>query len=773
MKENIKANKILYIMLLIILFISNLFIGTPIRYNMMYINLIVNITVIICFAVKYFKNKEKIAINKLDVCVILITFSTFLPLIFNTYLRLADTIEYILRYITVLNVYIITKILVKNNKEIANKLFDVIIFSSILLIIFGIDMMTKNFFQDFYNILGIPKIINESNYRMGSLFKYPNILGIFLVISIILSIIRYISNEKCKHKCIYAVTLYIQMFGLIMTYSRLSFLIMIIAFIILILTEKDKVRRNNIIKLIISSIVSSWIYFILFNIALKSENCINIYIILVIQSAIFYIIEKYLENIKLKCNKNILTCIVIFTILIIFSIIYSLVFSKNGIMLFKNINEEKVYRKQNILVEPNKEYVVEFEIESSSNIKNNFKIQCKEIDKNGKEIEIHEEKFDNYSGNIIIKFTSNELTKTISLVFNNTNKESTGFLNINSVKINGNEEKISYGIIPIELINRVTKIKIDTSSLSGRLEYYKESIELIKNNFFTGLGGYAWKNSEIQTESGGIAEHSYPLQLFMQNGVLSFAAYIILIIILFKNIRKKINKNIKIEEKGLYIIVFALILHSLFDFDMYFLNILIIFYALIAIISSENNNSYNIMISHKYSFLYIIIVIFALYFSIGEIVTSIIGDNLKNYNYLQAKIVMVPYDYNYRRDKINYLSTIKNKSTDKINKEVQIKISKEIIKEEEYLIEKEKTRSSDDIGRLIINYIDIISNNNENEILQKIYKNFKKINDDKNLIYTSMESRFKRKYFNDNIDEFLNILKEENNLSEEFIDDNN
>lgn len=771
--ENLtKANKILYIMLLIILFISNLFIGTPVRYNIMYINLIVNITALICIGIKYFKNKEKISISKIDICVIIIVFSTFLPLIFSTYLRLADTVEYILRYITVLNIYMITKILTKDNKQVIDNIFDVIIFSSILLIIFGIDMMTKNVFQGFYDILGIPRIINESTYRMGSLFRYPNALGIFLVISIILSVIRYVSKENSKYRNIFAITLFIQIFGLIMTYSRLNFLLLIISLIVIILLEKNKIIRNNIIKLIITSLISSVIYFIFFNTVSKTENYISIYIILVIQSIVFYAIEKRIENLKVKNNKNICITMAVAVIIVIFSIIYSLIFSKNEIVLFKAINSEEVYRKQNISVETNQEYIVEFEIEASSNVKDNFKIQCKEIDKNGKEIEIHEERFDNYYGNKTIKFTTSESTETISIVFNNTSENSNGFLNVKSVKINGEEEKISYGIIPIELVNRITKFKTDIPSFSGRLEYYKGSIEVIKENFFTGSGGYAWKNSGQQTKTGGIAEHSYPLQLFIQNGVISFIAYAVLMIIIIKNMKRVFEDRKSFVEIGVYVIILVLSLHSLFDFDMYFFNVLIMFYVLIPMISSEESN-YDIVLNHRYSYSYAIILIFGLFFSFGEVVTSIIGDKVNNYNYIEAKIVMVPYDYTFRRDKINYLSTIKNEGEEELDEGELSSIITKIIKEEEYIIEKEKNKNYDDINRLIINYIDIISSDNENEILDKIENNFEKLENNKELVYQTMKSRFKRKYFNENIKSFLEKVKRENGLREEFNDDYN
>lgn len=763
-------NKLIYIGLLVTLFISILLVGTPIKYNIMYVNLVANVITIAIIFIDIIYRKRKIEINKFDICVGIIVFSTFIPLIFGTYLRLADTVEYILRYITVFNMYMITKIAVKNNRKVINSIFDIIIFSSIILIIFGIDMMTQNIFKEFYNIIGIPKVLNESNYRMGSLFGYPNTLAIFLVVSSILSITRYINKKDKKYRKIYAITLFIQIFGLIMTYSRLSFFVLIVAIIMILVCIKDKKIRKQILKLILFSSINAGIYFLIFNKLLNARNYVSIYIILLVQSIIYYVMINYLENVEIKNRKNICITVSVIAIIFISILTYSLVFSDNGIVLFKYINNQAVYRKQNILVENNKEYVVEFNIESSSNIKDNFKIQCKEIDKNGEEIEIHEKRFDNYNGNITIKFTTSESAKTISIVFNNTNENSNGFLNVKQVKINGVEEKISYGVIPIELINRFIKIKVDADTFSGRLEYYKNSIELIKNNFFTGAGGYAWKNSGEQTKTRGIAEHSYPMQLFIQNGVISFITYIALIVIVIKNMKNDFKENKNIEKVGLYVIVIALALHSLFDFDMYFLNILIMFYVFIAMVSSEDND---ILVSHRYSYLYVIIVIFALYFSVGEVITTSIGEKINDYNYMKLKIAMVPYDYTFRKDKVNYLSKIKNENIDKLDKEEEINISKEIIKEEEYIIGIEKNENYDDLNRLILNYIDVISNDNEDEILDKINTNFEKLDNNKKLVYQAMESRFKRKYFNENIEEFLNKIKEENGLSEESVNDNN
>ena len=195
---NFKINMIdiIYILFLIVLVLNNFLIGTPLKYNIMYINILLNIIALIAIMYKFIKQKEKISINKIDICVGIIVFTTFLSFIFNKYLRLADTIEYILRYITVFNVYLISRILTKEKSDFIDKVSNILIISSIILIIFGIDMMTQNKLEKIYEILGTPTVYNESKKRMSSVFKYPNVFAIFLVVCIILSIVQYFNTSK-------------------------------------------------------------------------------------------------------------------------------------------------------------------------------------------------------------------------------------------------------------------------------------------------------------------------------------------------------------------------------------------------------------------------------------------------------------------------------------------------------------------------------------------------------------------------------------------------
>ena len=766
--EKIKNIEYIYIIMLSTIFISNLFVGTPIKYNIMYTNLLLNIVALVIILIDFIKNKEKIAINMIDILVGIIAVSSLFPLIFNTYLRLADTIEYILRYMSAFNIYIISKKLTKEKNNFIKNVSNIIIVSSITLIIFGIDMMTQNVFNKLYQILGTATVYNESKNRMTSLFKYPNAFAIFIVISIILTVMQYINSNEKKIKILYIICLFIEIFALIMTYSRMCWLILVISLIIYYYCTKDRTIRKEWSFILIITSINSLIYLFIFNILQMRGYHILIYIVLIMQSLAIYIILYNKE--KIKCNKKIFKIIASILILSTISILVYILLAPKTLVLFNSKNSKHTYRKQNIIIQPDTQYILEFNIEAKSNKENNFKIQCKELNKDEKQIAIHEIIFDEYEGKKEIKFNTEKDTHSLTIVFNNTSEDVEGYLKIESIKINGKDEKINYKLIPIELINRINKIKLDTASIRGRIDYYKKSLAVIKDNCLVGQGGYAWKNNSITSKSGTIAEHSYLLQLFMQNGILAFIAYMLLIIYILRKFLLEIKEKENMDIIGITIMIFSIILHTLCDFDMYFLNILLIFYMYIAMISCKTEKN-EVFIHYKYTYIYIIFILVAIYFSIGEIIspnidTYNVNNNETKIKYINAKIAMVPYDYRYREEKINYLFTLKNQGTYKINSVDYISATQEIIKQSRYLLDIEKKKSYNNVNILILNYIDIINKDNEKEILSKIEKDFNQVKE-KELMYTSIKSRFKKIYFNDNIEEFLKKL--ENNIDEKHI----
>ena len=178
MKSNLKFNFVLLLVNIIII-ISSILIGSPLKYNVQTLNLIISILFLIIIVVNT-KNKEKIINNRLDFVIIILLISSIIPLIFNTYISLEETIDNIFTYTSLVSIYFIVKELLKKNKERnITIIIKTIIISGIIIFIFGIDNLTINFFGDFFNKVGILEYQNEE-VRMIANIGYANTVGIML-----------------------------------------------------------------------------------------------------------------------------------------------------------------------------------------------------------------------------------------------------------------------------------------------------------------------------------------------------------------------------------------------------------------------------------------------------------------------------------------------------------------------------------------------------------------------------------------------------------------
>ena len=103
----IKLKKILkyanIVILTIIILLSSCLIGTPlVENNVQLIYIIAGIFSIAYFVYQIVK-KKKIEINKIDIIVIMLAFSTFIPLISQKFVSLTETIHGIIKYFCILN----------------------------------------------------------------------------------------------------------------------------------------------------------------------------------------------------------------------------------------------------------------------------------------------------------------------------------------------------------------------------------------------------------------------------------------------------------------------------------------------------------------------------------------------------------------------------------------------------------------------------------------------------------------------------------------------
>lgn len=104
-----------------------------------------------------------------------------------------------------------------------------------------------------------------------------------------------------------------------------------------------------------------------------------------------------------------------------------------------------------------------------------------------------------------------------------------------------------------------------------------------------GLVGGGWKYKQLEVQSYCYFSsdvHSYPLQIFMENGILAIIAFIGIITYIIFISSKAIKKRNDIYFLSIICGIIVLLVHSMIDFDLSFMYNLVILFIGMAILSS-------------------------------------------------------------------------------------------------------------------------------------------------------------------------------------------
>ena len=441
-------------------------------------------------------------------------------------------------------------------------------------------------------------------------------------------------------------------------------------------------------------------------------------------------------------------------------------------MLFTGIDSEDSTRKQVFNIKPNTEYTFSFDIDAKAGEREDtYVIIIKELDKNEKEITTNRIKFNEYKGTKEIKVVTTSETTSINIKIScNQLTENTG-LTIYNLKINGKEEKINYKLLPVAMVDRIEQT-FRGNSMYERITYLKDGFEIIGENWLLGKGGNAWLYNYAKVKDYNyttIECHSYPNQLWMQFGLLGIGSYLALIVAIVYNYIKKDNNN----SKGIICAILAVVLHSVLDFEMSFLYMLIVFYMLVAIFNSnedyiENNtDERSIKINTIVKYLLIVLLTGTLIVNIGGWVSKKIDEmstNIKNENQKQImydlKLKFAPYNYKYKTDKYNYILELEKTNKTKTLEEQKKKILNSIVENENI------NKSYHLYTRLTQIYIDNINEQNADEILKNIKNIYNRCYEETQGQYVVTVSQRiinqldKKEVKNKNIEEFKKTLQQ-------------
>lgn len=129
-------------------------------------------------------------------------------------------------------------------------------------------------------------------------------------------------------------------------------------------------------------------------------------------------------------------------------------------------------------------------------------------------------------------------------------------------------------LLPESIEKRVENINFQQHSVLERATFYKDAVKIIKDHPVLGAGGGAWaafyekyqNNPYISRQA-----HNYLLQYIVDVGFVGFTLLLLLLVLIFYFfIRSYVKGSDEIRERYFifYIVLIALIVHSLIDFDM-------------------------------------------------------------------------------------------------------------------------------------------------------------------------------------------------------------
>ncbi len=152
------------------------------------------------------------------------------------------------------------------------------------------------------------------------------------------------------------------------------------------------------------------------------------------------------------------------------------------------------------------------------------------------------------------------------------------------------------GILPAQLMERLSGISFGAETVKERFVFYKDALSIAKQSPVFGFGGGAWQDLYGAHQSyyySSSQAHSYIMQVLVEIGVLGLLAWLLTIVIFYVIATKLLIKK-QADRKvlaGVVSAVTVLVAHSLIDFDLSITAILIILFALLAVVFAYNEET--------------------------------------------------------------------------------------------------------------------------------------------------------------------------------------
>lgn len=645
-----KLNKIYTIIIYLNIVLLNIFVGSTHNAPKTILETTIILEFLIYLIISKLQKKENIIIKgKIDIAVTLMAMVTAMPVIFKTYCSLSDTIDIFIEYLTIYSMYIMTRNLITTPKR-KNIFINIILLSSCLIIIFGIDRLNFNIFQKFYDITNSAQVEER---RMVSTIGYSNAVFAYIVSLMFIAIGKFLETDSKKIAGTYAMYVGFAMYAFYYCNSRAGMIIFAVMFIIYLIGLKD---INKIIDALVLVIFSYMEVAILDKIDIVKQSSIGIMLAILTTLITIYILSFVLKktNKKIKSNKKTIMSLIVGIIAILS--IYVLVAQNFS----KPIEMKSEYDGITLMrLKPNTEYKIkiDYTLESQKPIR----IKLVQYDNKRNKTVLYKNTINTQGENQTEEFSVKTSDVDYACVEFYTSKESK--LTFNKIYINGKEEVINFKYLPQELMRLIQTLHTRNISIVERISMYKSGLKLFTLHPIVGNGAKTYENMYTRVREYAYSTmevHSYYLDILMDYGIIGLTVCLSIIGITIFNFIKRSNKN-NILNKSIFFGWMFVAVHTIIDFDLAYLLTLTNFFMMIALICEEDKN-----IKIKCKILedsIIIILIPILIFNFMKIH----GERLeKNGKYKEA-MVYIPYS-----ESNNYLYIKKQLYTDSLEENMKI-----------------------------------------------------------------------------------------------------
>lgn len=599
---------IIYVALLISTFLIQ-----PLNKDINIMAVILEIVAVVYLLTRLFK-KEKLNISVIDYLVILLGISSILPIIFKTNISMENSVKYLIKYMTVVSIYLVIKQLSYEDKKISKGINNVILISSVILLIIGLDKMTNGFFDKLVGRFIFVAKSNLIDIRMESSFMYANTFAAYMGVAFIISLGSYLVAETKNNKCIYGTIECLTLIGIILSSSRI--LILVLAIIMLLYLILNRNRFKEIIMTAGINGIIAMCYSALFMKLIIRNNFLLIWLGLAITIFIAVIINMNSDKIVKIKNRYFIAIIATIALFCIVGVLW-----KDELVLFKSTSSDKDVIKQIGKVEGNRTYDFKIELEASTNIDNNYSITIQEKNKYFEIIKETPIKINRDETIKEFEFKMAESTTELFIKFSCNNIVDGDYLKISKLYIDGKEEVLNYKYLPADIVNKFLKLEFNTKSVWERFNFYEDAIKEFQNHWLIGIGGGAWEyiHPYIRSSFYQVTEvHSYPVQLLLENGLIGFLAYSAIVLILIYKFWRCKGKNLEINS--IFCAILMVILHSIFDFNFSHFFFMIVFFIYVAVLDNKITRiDKKIYCTHVITIVLLVILAFSMYMNIEKI----------------------------------------------------------------------------------------------------------------------------------------------------------